>query len=128
MDACALWKDLNRSKYTCAACRFRTYNLTHYERHCDTAKHFLLNGFAKEAPLDIKAVVASFLPVWIIFGLPPKVSQPALRLAWPQAPRHSRHPLPYLYFGPFASPRAPSAASEDREPGNGRSLISLVTL
>ena len=60
--ASQLWLDLNREKYTCAKCGFRTANKTHWERHCRSARHFFHTEIQPKCPRDCKIVIASFLP------------------------------------------------------------------
>ena len=100
-----LWQELNRSKYQCKCCKFRSFNAAHYIRHLQSSKHFLLTEFASECPRDLKILIASFLPVYKIFRLPEVISRAALRIVWRRSRRHRTHHrvvLPYLTLGPAA--------------------------
>lgn len=68
-----LWQQLNHSKYQCSTCNFRSFNLAHYVRHIDSSKHFLLTEFADECPIDLKILIASFLPIYKLFRIPGRV-------------------------------------------------------
>ena len=73
-----LWMDFNEYKYCCECCKYHNGNKTHYGRHQRSIKHFLMTVIA-EAPTDIKAIVATFLPIRTILMLG-DVGARALRL------------------------------------------------
>ena len=112
-----LWQQLNRNKYRCEACNFRSSNAAHMVRHQDSTKHFLLTVFARECPNDLKILVASFLPIYKLFRLPGRNGRLALKLAWQRPVQFRYHPrvvLPFLTFGrlafaPIVDPHAPNA-------------------
>lgn len=126
MKARQLWTQLNATKYHCPVCRFKTFNKTHFGRHLESDKHFLLTVIREEAPRDVKVVIGSFLPVCIIIRLG-AVGRSALKLAW-------RRPLPYRHlprvvlphlFAPYptvASLHARNVAEAYPIRRNGRSL------
>ena len=102
MEPHVLWQQLNRNKYRCEVCRFRSYNAAHWQRHLNSAKHWLLTEFRDDCPKDLKILIASFLPPYKIFRLPDPISRPALRLAWSRPAPYRNYPrqiLPYLVFG-----------------------------
>ena len=106
-----LWQELNKSKYVCETCKFRSFNRAHFTRHYVSNKHFLLTEFAKDCPRDLKILIASFLPVYKIFRIPDPVGRCALKLVWRrhESYRHCRRAvLPYLTFGPLVYERAAS--------------------
>ena len=116
-----LWQELNRNKYRCETCNFRSSNAAHMVRHLNSSKHFLLEIFAKECPNDLKILVASFLPLYKLFRIPGRNGRLALKLAWQRPYQFHYHPrvvLPFLTFGrlafsPVVGPRAPNADEED---------------
>ena len=77
-----LWMDYNEFKYWCEACTYSSCNKTHYGRHAESIKHFLMTDIAN-APLDIKAVIATFLPIRTILNLG-DIGRRALRLDPPK--------------------------------------------
>ena len=77
-----MWQRLNRDRYVCSTCHFKTYNLAHYRRHIQSSKHFLLTDLRHECPSDLKIIIASYLPVYKIYKLK-GIGECALRLAWP---------------------------------------------
>ena len=101
------WTELNSKKYSCPTCGFNTFNKTHFTRHVQSNKYFLITEFAEDCPRDLKILVASFLPVYIIFNLPERISAPALKLAWRQSlTRDPVHVSCKPLWLPFADPRA----------------------
>ena len=66
MTARTIWKHENKRKYHCPYCDYSTHNKALFRRHSQTRSHWLHHFFAKQAPRDIKIVVASFLPYWKI--------------------------------------------------------------
>lgn len=66
MLARKIWRRENAAKYQCPVCNYKTHNKSLYTRHLGSTYHFMLSVFAKQAPRDIKVVVASFLPYYQI--------------------------------------------------------------
>lgn len=96
-----LWQELNRNKYKCKICNFRSFNKNHYVRHIDSSKHFLLTEFKSECPRELRILIASFLPLYKLIRLK-SIGPYALRLAWrrpAQYVHHQRVVLPSLVFG-----------------------------
>jgi len=58
-----MWIMVNRNRYRCTTCGYNTYNANNYLRHCNSAKHWLLNEFAQQCPTDLKILIGSFLPL-----------------------------------------------------------------
>ena len=131
-----LWQELNRNKWKCPICKFRSFNKAHYDRHLISSKHFLLTEFATQCPRDLKILIASFLPVYKIFRLPEWISRAALRIVWKRADqyRHCRRVvLPYLTLGPKAyspivGPLSHNDYSDDPVPYSGQSLAFEIRL
>ena len=73
-----LWMEFNEYKYCCDNCNYHNHNLTHFIRHERSIKHFLMT-MIKNAPTDIKALVATFLPIRTMLTLG-DVGAMALRL------------------------------------------------
>ena len=136
MEAHVLWQQLNRNRYRCEVCRFRSYNAAHWQRHLDSAKHWLLTEFRWKCPKDLKILIASFLPPYKLFRLPSPISRPALRLAWNRPPQYRNYPrtvLPYLVFGEHAFSQvgdlpARIGASSDHLQRRQRNLAFWVSL
>ena len=66
MIARKIWALENRKRYVCKSCGYQTHNRCLFVRHKLTLKHWLLDVFSKQAPRDIKVMVASFLPYYKI--------------------------------------------------------------
>ena len=131
-----LWQEMNRNKYVCQECKFRSFNAAHYMRHLKSSKHFLLTEFARDCPTDLKILIASFLPVYKLFRLPGRIGRSALRLVWQRPYQFRFHPrvvLPLLTFGSLAYspvanlpvPTADEEAPEERSVQTRSFWISL---
>ena len=83
VNARELWLQLNEKKFECPACAYNTCNGAHWTRHVQSTKHFLLYEFGCFAPMDIKVVVASFLPLPTILGLSDSVAWATLKRLYP---------------------------------------------
>ena len=131
-----LWQELNRNRYECPVCNFRSFNAAHYVRHLDSSKHFLLTTIADECPNDLKILIASFLPIYKLFRLPGRNGRLALKLAWKRPSQFRHHPrmvLPYLTFGslafsPVASLPAPNADEDDPQEYIAQTQVFWVSL
>ena len=131
-----LWQELNRNKYRCETCNFRSSNAAHMVRHLQSSKHFLLEIFAKQCPNDLKILVASFLPIYKLFRLPGRNGRLALKIAWKRPVHFRYHPrvvLPFLTFGrlafsPIAGLHAPNADEGDPIEYNVRNPAFWVAL
>ena len=83
VNARELWLQLNEKKFECPACAYCTCNGAHWTRHVQSTKHFLLYEFGCFAPMDIKVVVASFLPLPTIVALDDTVAWATLKRLYP---------------------------------------------
>ena len=63
MTANEMWIMLNHTKYECIACGYKTHNRSHYYRHHQSTRHWLLHDFRIDCPTDLKVLIASFLPI-----------------------------------------------------------------
>lgn len=110
-----LWRELNRNRYECHVCRFRSFNRAHYVRHMDCAKHFLMTEFKSNCPRDLRILIASFLPLYKVIRLK-HIGPYALQLAWRRPAQYRHLPrvvLPNLVFGdqPVVNPHVQIAAA-----------------
>ena len=78
-----LWLQLNENKFECTACNYSGHNGAHWKRHIESTKHFLLHDFGLFAPMDVKVVVASFLPLGTIVTLDDKIAWATLKRLYP---------------------------------------------
>ena len=114
--ATELWRVTNRERYTCERCKFSTYNKSHFHRHMKSDRHFLLNDFRDDIPRDLRIVIASFLPFYLLDQLK-CIGPAALRLAWQQP--HRVYPLlvyPVLSINPPVQTAGGVAWTIDNEP------------
>ena len=88
--ATALWRISNRDRWVCSRCNFSTYSKSHYFRHLTSDKHFLLTEFHDCCPRELRIVIASFLPFYLLSDLK-CIGPAALKLAWQQP--HRLYPL-----------------------------------
>gem|GEM_PF-4772756 len=128
-----LWAELNANRYCCEACGYRTHNKAMFNRHRQSARHFLMTTFREECPVEIKIVVMSYLPVWKIIQAPRVIARNALKRAWPRPAQYAHLPrvvLPDLLEsgGLKVSPLVRSAGGQAWTIDSGRIRSYAVTL
>ena len=106
LDADTLWQMLNKNKFACQECGYRSPNRAHWYRHVRSDKHFLLYDFAINCPRDLKILVATFLPFQKLANLG-KVGLAAVNLCLPTSVHWTRRR--YCAIGPSGDPPARNA-------------------